>query len=159
MTAEEQFVSSAIKSWKLWIGRFDGIVEAADDAKLQQRIAPGRNRIAYLVGHLAAVHDRMLPLLGLGERLHPELDAAYLDNPDGTHPDPLSPSDLKNAWKEVNGKLTAGMDALGPKEWLDRHTSVSEEDFAKDPSRNRLSVLLSRTSHVAMHLGQAVLVK
>ena len=31
-----------------------------------------------------AVHDRMLPLLGIGERLHPELDEAYLTNPDQT---------------------------------------------------------------------------
>jgi hypothetical protein len=35
--------------------------------------------------------------------------------------------------------------------------SVSEEDFAKDTSRNRFSILLSRTNHLSYHLGQAVL--
>jgi hypothetical protein len=35
-------------------------------------------------------------------------------------------------------------------------TSVSEEDFAKDASRNRFAVLLSRTNHLSYHLGQAV---
>jgi hypothetical protein len=30
--------------------------------------------VLYLVGHLIATHDRMFPLLDLGERLHPELD-------------------------------------------------------------------------------------
>ena len=34
---------------------------------------------------------------------------------------------------------------------------VSVDDFAANPLRNRLSVLISRTAHVAYHLGQAVL--
>jgi hypothetical protein len=36
---------------------------------------------------------------------------------------------------------------------------VSEEDFAKEPHRNRFTLLLSRTGHLAFHLGQVVLVK
>ena len=36
----------------------------------------------YLVGHLAATHDRLFPLLRLGERLHPELDSQFLETPD-----------------------------------------------------------------------------
>jgi len=35
---------------------------------------PGRNPVYYLMGHLALIHDRLLPMLGFGERLHPELD-------------------------------------------------------------------------------------
>jgi len=42
-------------------------------------------------------------------------------------------------------------------DWAQRHAVVSEEDFAKDPSRNRFAVLLSRTNHLSYHLGQAVL--
>jgi len=42
-------------------------------------------------------------------------------------------------------------------DWRQRHTAVSEEDFAKDPSRNRFAVLLSRTNHLSYHLGQALL--
>ena len=38
----------------------------------------------------------MLPLLGIGERLHPELDEAYLTNPDQTTSDPLAAADLSN---------------------------------------------------------------
>jgi len=34
---------------------------------------------------------------------------------------------------------------------------ASEEEFAKDTSRNRFAVLLSRTNHLSYHLGQAVL--
>jgi hypothetical protein len=31
--------------------------------------------------------------------------------------------------------------------------------LAKEPTRNKLSVLLNRTSHVAYHLGQLILAK
>ena len=101
----------------------------------------------------------MFSLLDIGERLHPELDEAYIANPDKTHPDPLSAADLKAAWTEVNAKLSAIFERLTPADWLQKHTAVSDEDFAKDPTRNRLAILLSRTSHVAFHTGQAVLVK
>jgi ribose 1,5-bisphosphokinase PhnN len=42
-------------------------------------------------------------------------------------------------------------------DWLQRHTAVSEADFAKDASRNRFAILLSRTNHLSYHLGQALL--
>ena len=45
----------------------------------------------------------------------------------------------------------------GDTDWVQRHSAVSEEDFAKDASRNRFSILLSRTNHLSYHLGQAVL--
>jgi hypothetical protein len=42
-------------------------------------------------------------------------------------------------------------------DWVQRQCVVSEEHFAKDVSRNRFSILLSRTNHLSYHLGQAVL--
>ena len=159
MTAEELMSTTAINTWKLVIGRFGKGIAPLTDEQLQQQVAPGRNRLLYLVGHLTAVHDRMFPLLDIGERLHPELDDVYITNPDNTHPDPLSASDLKQAWTEVNAKLTEAFEKLTPAEWLHKHTAVSDEDFAKDPTRNRLAMLMNRTSHAAFHTGQAVLVK
>jgi hypothetical protein len=98
-------------------------------------------------------------MLGLGDRLHPELDEIYLTNPDRALPDPVSPVDLKHLWSEVNAKLTAAFEKLTPQQWLEKHTAVSKEDFAKDPTRNRLAVLISRTTHAAFHTGQAALIK
>ena len=159
MTTEELMSTTAVNTWKLVIGRFDKGIAPLTDEQLQQQVAPGRNRLLYLVGHLTAVHDRMFSLLDIGERLHPELDDIYITNPDKTHPDPLSATDLKQAWTDVNAKLTAAFEKLTPEEWLQKHTAVSDEDFTKDPTRNRLAILLSRTSHAAFHSGQAVLVK
>jgi hypothetical protein len=35
--------------------------------------------------------------------------------------------------------------------------AVSDEEFAANPLRNRLSVVLSRTNHLAYHIGQIAL--
>jgi len=55
---------------------------------------------------------------------------------------------------KVNATLTSAIEALPAEDWLKKHESVSPEDFAKEPLRNRLSVLLSRTAHVQFHTGQ-----
>ena len=158
MTAEESLVATALDSWKLNLGRADALFSALDETGLQAEVAPGRNRLIYLWGHLIAVHDAMLPLLGLGSRLHPELDAAFLTGADRTVAELPSAVELKRLWDEVNGALLAGFARFATGDWVDRHTVVSAEDFAKNPLRNRFAILLSRTAHVAYHLGQARLV-
>ncbi len=90
MTTEELMSTTAVNTWKLIVDRFSKGIAPLTDEQLQQQVAPGRNRLLYLVGHLTAVHDRMFSLLDIGERLHPELDDVYITNPDKTHPDPLS---------------------------------------------------------------------
>jgi hypothetical protein len=159
MTSEEMLTNAAVASWKLVIGRLDKGIEPLSDEELQRQVAPGKNRLQYLVGHLTAVHDRMFPMLGLGGRLYPQFDDVYITNPDGAFADAVSGAELKKAWSEVNAKLTAAFEARTPAQWLEKHSAVSDEDFAKDPSRNRLAVLLSRTNHASFHAGQAVLAK
>ena len=159
MIAEEKFVSAALTGWHQAIGQTDKTLAALSDEDLQQEVAPGRNRVYYLLGHLVAVHDRLLPLLRLGERSHVELDEAFLAQPDKAVADTVSAAELRGLWAEVNAKLAAGLATLQPEEWLERHDAVSPEDFAKEPHRNRLSVLLSRTGHIHVHQGQIRLVK
>jgi hypothetical protein len=159
VTNEELLAITALNSWKLVIGRLDQNLAESTDEQLQNQIAPDKNRLFYLIGHLTAVHDRMFPLLYLGERLHPELDEVYITNRDRLLADPLSASDLRKAWAEVNSKLTAAFERFTPKDWLQKHTAVSDDDFAKDPTRNRIAVVMSRTNHASYHSGQAVLAK
>lgn len=159
MTNEELLGITALNSWKLVLGRFDQNLAVLTDEQLQKQVAPGKNRLLYLLGHLTAVHDRMLPMLGIGERLHPELDETYITSPDRALPDPLSAFDLRKAWGEVNGKLTDAFERFTAADWLEKHTAVSDEDFARDPTRNRLAVVMSRTNHASFHSGQAILAK
>lgn len=141
------------------LDRADKLFSGLDDAQLRREIAPGKNRLIYLWGHLTAVHDAMLPLLGIGERLHPELDAPFLTQPDRSTNDLPSAADLERSWREVNGRLLAAFEQFTAADWSQKHTAVSDQDFAANPLRNRLAVLLSRTSHVAYHLGQAQLAR
>ncbi len=100
----------------------------------------------------------MLPLLVLGPRLHPEYDAPFLTNPDKSTPTLPAAEEIKKAWDKINGTLLTGFESLSAADWLQKHASVSDEDFAKDPQRNRFSVLLSRTTHISFHLGQTALI-
>jgi DinB superfamily len=156
---EERFMNVIVGSWIQVVGRLNQRFAPLDEEQLQRQIAPNRNRLFYLLGHLTAVHDRMLPLLGIGERLHPELDEIYIANPDRSRPDPLSAADLKKAWNEVNAALISAVENFSTDDWMKKHASVSGEDFAKDPTRNRLAVFLNRTNHASFHAGQAALVK
>jgi hypothetical protein len=157
MTAEDLFVASAIHSWKQNVERAGNVFSVLSDHQLQIEVAPGRNRLLYLWGHLTAVHDAMLPLLGVGNRLHAGLDAAFVRAADKTVDELPAPSEIQRCWDEVNGELLKGFEKFTASDWAAKHAAVSEEDFAANPLRNRLSVLLSRTSHLSYHLGQAAL--
>jgi hypothetical protein len=159
MTNEELLSQAALKSWKLVLERFDKDLASLSDSDFQKRVAPGRNRLYYLLGHLTAVHDRLLPMLGIGDRVYANLDGAFISNPDGTLSDPVSVADLRRAWTDVNSRLTAAFERFSPQDWLHKHTAVSDTDFATDPTRNRLAVVLSRTNHLSFHAGQFVLTK
>lgn len=156
---DELFIATVVGSWKQIVNRLNERLAPLDEEQLEKRVAPNKNRFLYLLGHLTAVHDRMLPLLGIGERLHPELDEAYISSPDRTIADPLSPADLKKAWSEVNAAITSAVEKFSADDWLEKHTAVSDDDFSKDPTRNRLAVFLNRTNHASFHTGQMALAK
>jgi hypothetical protein len=157
MTPEQSVVASAVHAWKLNLERADRLFSGLNEQQLLTEVAPGKNRLVYLWGHLIAVHDAMLPLLGLGQRLHPHLDAAFLTGADKTVAELPSGAELKRLWDEVNGRLLAGFNNFTATDWAQKHSVVSDQDFAANPLRNRLAILLSRTTHVAYHLGQAQL--
>ena len=157
MTSEQLFVDAALRAWKFNVDRVEKSFSTLTDAQLETRVAPDRNRLLYLLGHLAAVHDRMLPLLGIGERRHPELDAVFIEEADNGNASPIAASALKEILVNTDTALWTAFSQWTPAEWLSKHTSVSDEDFAKEPHRNRISVLLSRNSHLAFHHGQIVL--
>ena len=159
MTKEEIVGVTVLNSWNLVINRLDKNLSELSDEELQQQVAPGKNRVFYLIGHLTAMHDRKFPLLDIGERLHPELDDAYIANADRVLADPLSATELRKAWATINSGLTAAFERFTLEDWLQKHTAVFDEDFLKDPTRNRLAVMMNRTSHASYHTGQAALAK
>jgi hypothetical protein len=158
VTNEELFAATAIKTWSTTTTRLEKMLSSLTDEQLQSEVAPGRNRVYYILGHLAAIHDLLLPMLSLGERLHPELDEIFLKNPDRTFPDTFSGGELREIFATINATVTSALEAMPAADLLKRHASVSEEDFAREPLRNRFAVLESRTSHAGFHAGQIRLV-
>lgn len=159
MNAEHQLIDSGLRAWKFNADRIETFFQALSEDQLQQEIAPGRNRLLYLWGHIAAANDALFPLLGLGAKLHPELDAMFFANPDRTVPSVLSRSELKDVWGQINDALWTAFSGWTPAEWLQKHTAVSDEDFLREPHRNRYTAMLSRNAHMAFHYGQAILAK
>jgi hypothetical protein len=148
-----------LEVWEGQNSRLSELLYELTDEQLEKQIAPGRNTGIYILGHLAAVNDGMMPLLGLGERHYPYLEEKFLANPQNLNDEQPSASEVRKVWAELLGALRANFDRLSPNEWFHKHTAVSEEEFADEPHRNRLNVLISRTNHVSYHLGQLNLLK
>jgi hypothetical protein len=147
----------AKKAWETQNERLTKLIDRLTEQQLGGEVAPNRNTGIYVFGHLIAVNDNLLPLFGFSERLYPQLDDIFLKNPDKSGIPKPTVSELKTYWLAVNAKLGEHMAATEPQDWLQRHTAVSEADFAKDPTRNKLNVLMNRATHQAYHLGQMVL--
>jgi hypothetical protein len=109
MADDLPFVALALKSWKTQVDRAEKLFGALSSEEVLREIAPGRNRVLYLWGHLTAAHDAMLPLLALRERLHPEFDVAFISNPDRSRADIPSHEQVREAWNAVNAELWRGL--------------------------------------------------
>ena len=159
MNTNQTMVKMILDRWYSLLKICDTTVASVTDGQLQKEIAPGRNRGIYLLGHLIAVHDDMMPLLGFGDKLYPELYEPFLKSPDKTVTNIPSANELRTFWSKQNEILTQKIDGLQPDEWFERHNAVSAEDFAKEPHRNKLNIIITRASHLSYHTGQLVLIK
>lgn len=148
------FVKMAVSAWQTQISRMNDLLEKLSDEELQQEVAPGRNTATYLLGHLTATNDHLLPLFGFEESLYPELENIFLSQPDKSGIAKPSVQELRKYWANVNAKLAEHFNKMQPGDWFTKHTAVTEEEFAKEPHRNKLNVLMNRTSHQSYHLGQ-----
>ena len=135
------------------------LIETLTDEQLQQDVAPGKNTGVYLLGHLTAAHDDIHRVLNFGEKLYPELVTPFIRSADKSGNEFPSIALLRKYWNDVNVALSNHFSKLNADDWFTRHMSVSEEDFVKEPHRNKLNIIISRTNHLAYHLGQLTLLK
>ena len=156
---KQTMVKMVFDRWNALMKNCDTVLNSLSDEQLQEEIAPGKNRGIYLLGHLIAVHDDMLPLLNLGDKQYPELYEAFLKSPDRATAQIPSVKKLREIWSEQYEALTQKLERISADEWFEKHNSVSAEDFAKEPHRNKLNIVLTRTTHLSYHLGQLILVK
>jgi len=159
MTHTPIAVKMTLDRWNGSITNLNKLLNALTDEQLQKEVSPGKNRGIYLLGHLIAVHDDMIILLGLGEKIFPELNEPFIKQPDKAVTQIPSVSSLRTMWEKQNEILDQHFRSMTTEQWFEKHTAVSEEDFAKEPHRNKLNIIITRTSHLQYHSGQIVLLK
>ena len=153
------FVKMILDRWYASIINCDTLLNSLSDETLQKEIAPGKNRGIYLLGHLIAVHDDLLILLDMGTKLYPELNEPFIKSPDKAVQLLPTVSELRTFWTTQSEAIKQKFDDLKPEEWFEKHTAVNAEDFEKEPHRNKLNIVVTRTSHLQYHLGQLQLLK
>lgn len=159
MTQTETIVKMIFDRWNASLNNCDALLHSLTDEALQKEVAAGKNRGIYLLGHLIAVHDDMLVLLDMGEKLYPELYEPFIKSADKTISQIPSAADLRTFWARQCVIMKQKFEQLQAEDWLVKHTAVSAEDFAKEPHRNKLNIIITRTTHLQYHLGQLVLLK
>jgi hypothetical protein len=157
MTTTALAVKMVLDRWNGSIVNLNKHLTELTDEQMQKEIAPGKNSGTYLLGHLIAVHDDMLRLLDMGEKLFPELYEPFIQQADKVATQTPTVAALREMWDKQNNMLQEKFDKMKPEEWFEKHTAVTEEDFAKEPHRNKLNIIITRTSHLQYHSGQIVL--
>lgn len=159
MATTALFVKMILDRWYASILNCDKLLDSLPNDMLEKEIAPGKNRGIYLLGHLIAVHDDMILLLDMGEKIYPDLNEPFIKFPDKKTDQLPTVSELRFFWGRQNEILKQKFDSLKPEEWFEKHTAVTTEDFEKEPHRNKLNIIVTRTSHLQYHLGQLQLLK
>lgn len=159
MTQTQIAIKMVLDRWNGSVANLNKHLEGISDEQLQMETAPGKNRGVYLLGHLIAVHDDMLILLGMGDKLYPELAEPFIKQPDKAVDVLPTAAELRAMWNTQNKMLQEKFSQATADEWFSRHTAVTEEDFLKEPHRNKLNIIITRTSHLQYHSGQLVLLK
>jgi hypothetical protein len=151
-------VKMVLDAWHSKIKEANDIFGNVTDEQLQNEVAPGRNTGIYLLGHLVATHDLMLPILNFGSAIYPQLKDAFHDNADAKIYSVAAP-ELRQYWQNINSMLTDHFSKLSVDAWFEKHNSVSAEAFQKELHRNKLNIVISRTNHLAYHNGQLIFLK
>lgn len=159
MTQTDIAVKMVLDRWNGSILNLNKLLHALTDEQLEKEVAPSKNRGIYLLGHLIAVHDDMVRLLDMGEKLFPELFEPFIKEADNVATPMPSVAELRIMWEKQNHFLLEKFENMNTEQWFEKHTAVTEEDFVKEPHRNKLNIIITRTSHLEYHLGQMVLLK
>jgi DinB superfamily len=146
--------------WNAYNARVQKVMSTLNEKNYFAPIMPGGNSPSWLMGHLADTDDKLLELFGIRSRMFPELEKIYHHDRNSNQSGHLAKEELNEKWKAVIAALDSAFNSMSEADWLGRHNAVTEEDFLKEPHRNKLNVMLSRVSHKASHLGQiAMMVK
>lgn len=140
--------------WETYNRRMQKVLDELKESQYHKPIVPGGNTPSWLMGHLVDTDDKLLELFGIRQRLFPDLSTIYHHERGTNQTGHLEKAILIERWKKILEELNNAFRTMNEAQWMGRHQAVSEEDFKKEPHRNKLNVMLSRVGHKASHLGQ-----
>jgi len=158
MHTENSLIDAALRGWKSNVERVGDLFGTLSPEQLEQQVTPGKNRLIYLWGHLTAVNDGSCRCLALANGFIRNSTQCSFRNQTihRTHGDgSISQVGMGQDQPEALGRIFEVL-AVG---LAGRHTAVSEEEFKREPKRNKFTVLLGRTAHMSYHVGQAMLAR
>ncbi|MFH7018647.1 DinB family protein [Flavobacterium sp. FlaQc-47] len=132
------------QAWLLQNRKISDLVRKLDDEDLTKDVAFGRNSGLYLLGHLIASNDLLLPLFDFGEKLYPEYEKIFLCCPDKCAQNFPTVKELKSHWFALNEYLNL------------KFASINEEQgiIESDKFCHQLKTMLTIINHQCYHLGQ-----
>ena len=131
-------------AWLLQNRKISDLINRLSDEDLKKDVAFGRNSGLYLLGHLIASNDLLLPLFGFGEKMYPEYEKIFLCCPDKCAQNFPAVKEVKSHWFALNEHLNLKFSSLNEKQWI-----IEDHN-----SNHQFKTMLSIVNHQCYHLGQ-----
>lgn len=132
------------QAWLLQNRKISDLVRKLNDEDLTKDVAFGRNSGLYLLGHLIASNDLLLPLFDFGEKMYPEYEKIFLCCPDKCAQNFPAVKEVKSHWFALNEHLNLKFASINKKQWI----------IESDKSYHQLKAMLTIVNHQCYHLGQ-----
>ena len=130
MNAKEKIIIKMILSaWQSGLQGINKTLSVLSDEDLNLEVASGRNKAAWIVGHLAAVNDTLFKILELGEKVNPTYERYFIQGEAGI--EIPSVSEIRKYWEDTSTQLNKKIAALTTNDWFQKHSLVSSEDFCQ----------------------------
>ena len=144
--------------WRNKIHESTEMFESLGANMAMEPVAPGKNRVIYLLGHLLVIHDAIFDSLELGKRRYAHYDVLFLtpQHPANAYP-PFGL--LLQEWIVLNEDLTRQLSSLSHSQWQSKLHYVSEADFILKPYKNRFCGFQCLITHLYHHSGQMELIR
>ncbi len=146
-------------NWNVMVSKVNNIVNTYTDDELELPVAPEKNKVKWIIGHLAAVNDLTLSILGVSEVTNPKQANRFTKTPFNKAQNLISIKEIKEYWFKTSELINSGTKKFSANDWFQKHNSITAEEFVKEPHRNKLNVLMGRANHISHHIGQMSLVK
>ena len=132
------------QAWLLQNRKISDLIHKLNEEDLKKDVALGRNSGLYLLGHLIASNDLLMPLFDFGEKLYPEYEKIFLCCPDKYAQNFPPVKEVKSHWFSLNEHLVLKFASINEKQWI----------MEDEKSFHQLKTMLTIVNHQCYHLGQ-----